>query len=372
MSAQHVYVHVPFCARRCVYCDFSIAVRQRTPVSEYVARLQREVEIRFPDELPRDVRSLYLGGGTPSRLGGQGVSDVLAVLQRRWRPTPDAEITIEANPEDVTPDAARVWRAAGVNRVSLGVQSFSPRVLEWMHRTHDVAAVHRAVEAIRSAGIAQLSLDLIFGLPPDLGRVWTDDLRQAVALGADHVSAYGLTVEHATPLARTQARGQFTEIDDALYAEEFLQADALLTAAGLAHYEVSNYARAGATALHNSAYWSRVPYIGLGPSAHEFLDGTRRWNVAAYSEWERRLGEGSDPIAGSERPQGESEALERLFLDLRTTRGALWDSRDAEIVESWVRSGWANVREDRVVLTPLGWLRMNALVSALTSRRSRY
>lgn len=372
MSPQHVYLHVPFCARRCVYCDFAIAVRRNVPVGDFAESVRREIEIRFA-ALPRsDVRTIYLGGGTPSRLGGEGIAQVLDTLAARWVPGVGAEVTIEANPEDVTRDAARTWQAAGVSRVSLGVQSFSPVVLTWMHRTHDVPAVARAVDALRDAGIAQLSVDLIFALPDAVARDWDADLEQAILLAPDHISCYGLTFEDGTPLTRTRLRGITLEADDVRYAGEFMRADELLTSAGFEHYEVSNYARPGARGVHNSAYWKHVPYVGLGPSAHEFHGGIRRWNLREYTAWVSTLAAGHDPIAGSEALDADQRALEALFLGLRTREGAERDERDAEIVSGWEEAGWADLANDRVRLTPQGWLRMNALVAALTQRRSRY
>ncbi len=259
-----------------------------------------------------------------------------------------------------------------MTRVSLGVQSFSPAVLDWMHRTHDVSSIHRAVEAVRQAGIERLSIDLIFALPEALGRAWEADLDCAVQLEPDHVSAYGLTVEEGTPLFRSRRRGQTAEAPDAAYAAEFLRADAFLTAAGFEHYEVSNYAKPGAQAVHNSAYWTHAEYAGLGPSAHEFVQGLRRWNERDYATWRRVLAEGIDPIAGSERLTTEQLALEALFLGLRTANGVVWDEGDREIVRGWTDMGWAKVDGNRVKLTPEGWLRTNALVAALTERRSRY
>lgn len=370
--SNHVYLHVPFCARRCVYCDFAIAVRRTVPVAEFADLVRREIDVRFPERSRRDVATIYLGGGTPSKLGGAGVTELLDVLSSRWQPAQDAEVTIEANPEDVTSEAATFWKRAGVTRVSLGVQSFTPDVLTWMHRTHDVASVERAVSILREAGIGQLSIDLIFAIPDDVSRDWDFDLERALELSPDHISCYGLTFEERTPLDRALRRGATTEADEGRYATEFLRADEVLTAAGFEHYEVSNYARSGARAVHNSAYWSHAPYVGLGPSAHELRDGVRRWNRREYADWGNAVVEGLDPIAGSEVLSAEQRLLEDVFLGLRTADGIPGDENDGEFVREWVESGWANVSQHRIVLTPQGWLRMNALVTALTQRRSRY
>jgi coproporphyrinogen III oxidase-like Fe-S oxidoreductase len=208
---RHVYLHVPFCSRRCSYCDFSIAVRRDVPVDEYLAALEAELSVRFASEAEHEVDTIYLGGGTPSRLGGTGVARAVALV-RRWFPLArGGELTVEANPEDVTAAAVDAWVAAGVNRLSLGSQSFDDRVLAWMHRTHDAQAIERAVATARGGGIRNLSLDLIFALPAELERDLDRDVERLTALEPDHVSLYGLTVESTTPLGRWVARGDTIE-----------------------------------------------------------------------------------------------------------------------------------------------------------------
>ena len=380
MLPRHVYVHVPFCARRCSYCDFSIAVRKNVPAAEYVQGIARELALRFTvpatgstaaTAATGDWRAdtLYLGGGTPSRLGTDGVRALLDTLRSRITLEPGAEVTIEANPEDVTEAAARAWCDAGITRVSLGAQSFDDAVLRWMHRVHDAQAVSRAVHDLRAAGISSLSLDLIFALPESLHRDWQRDLELALELAPDHLSLYGLTVEPATPLARWTARGDAAEAPEERYASEFLLAHDRATAAGLSHYEVSNFGRPGAEARHNASYWSGVPYAGLGPSAHAFDGSTRRWNAAPYAEWLRRVGAGTDPLEGSEQLSADQKVEEAVFLSLRTTAGLVLAEPEWSIAKPWIESGWARRVGDRVALTPEGWLRMDAI--ALTVVRSR-
>ncbi len=311
-SYRHVYVHVPFCARRCSYCDFAIAVRRETPVAEYLDALGRELEVRLGSDRQRDpIATLYLGGGTPSRLGADGVAAVISAVRRHFDLLPDAEVTVEANPENLDLETAASWHAAGVNRVSLGVQSFSPTVLSWMHRTHDVDDVYRAADSLRDGGIANWSLDLIYALPPEVERDWTSDLDRALALDPPHVSAYGLTVEGGTPLARWRARGEVHEADEERFEADFLEADERLGEAGYLHYEVSNWGRLGYQSQHNSAYWRHVPYLGVGPGAHGFDGRVRRWNEREYASWASRLIElGEDPLGGEERLSDEARALE--------------------------------------------------------------
>jgi len=366
-------VHVPFCARRCTYCDFSIAVRRVVPVDEYVAALKRELEIRFPETADAPVETLYFGGGTPSRLGGEGVASLIAMLRQRLRLVDDAEVTLETNPEDVNADAIARWRDAGVNRLSLGGQSFDERVLEWMHRSHDAAAIGRAVDVARAGGIENISLDLIFALPEGVERSWTTDVARALELEASHLSLYGLTIEPHTPMGRWKARGELLETTDERYESEFLYAHDALTAAGFDHYEVSNFGRPGFHSRHNSAYWSGSPYAGLGPSAHEFDGAVRRWNVSAYADWLRHLHDSVDPVAESESLTDGNRLAEDVYLGLRTRRGITVAGPEIARVEAWLEAGWATrTSADRLQLTPLGWLRLDALAADLTLVRSRY
>jgi oxygen-independent coproporphyrinogen-3 oxidase len=390
---RHLYVHIPFCIRRCSYCDFSIAVRKRIPAGEYVQCVRRELEslvhsggvdpgaaLRGSQEarsaLPgqatgvdEDLETLYLGGGTPSLLGADALSVLLeSLLSSAPAPsTRDAvEITLEANPEDVSPAAARVWRRAGVNRVSLGAQSFDDRILEWMHRSHDAARISEAVGTLRAAGIVNISLDLIFALPVELQRNWSRDLDAAVALGPSHLSLYGLTVEERTPLARWISRGATSTPDDDRYAAEYLAAHERLSAAGYHFYEVSNACRDDLRSRHNSAYWSGREYVGLGPAAHSFNGRTRRWNVAQWEAYRRAIGAGRTPVESQEVLTPEQRELERVYLALRTDAGLAASACPPARLPAWTRQGWLEVFADRVRCTAEGWLRLDTLVRDLT------
>ena len=372
MTFRHAYVHVPFCARRCSYCDFAIAVRRVVPVAEFLSALASELELRFSQTTPASLDTVYLGGGTPSRLGADGITRTLDLLRHRAPFAPDAEVTIEANPEDVTRAAAAAWKEAGVNRVSLGAQSFDQRALEWMHRTHSSGAIPAAIEALRSGGIDNVSLDLIFALPESLARDWSRDLDAALVLAPDHISLYGLTVEPHTPLGRWTARGAVTEAPEERYESEFLTAHDRLSAAGFEHYEVSNFARPGRQSRHNSSYWRRTPYAGLGPSAHSFDGKRRRWNVGAYAAWVAALAESRDPTEGEEVLSSENHAAELVYLGLRTRDGLVVSERERERADSWRDAGWATLDGNRLRLTPVGWLRLDALAVDLTVVGSRY
>ena len=341
------------------------------PVPDYIDGIRRELAFhgRTADRMELD--TLYLGGGTPSRLGGAGISQLLSTIREHAHWSDSAEVTLEANPDDVTRENARLWRDAGVNRVSLGAQSFSPPALAWMRRTHDANQIAEAVSDLREAGISQLSLDLIFALPENVPRDWGDDLERALALQPNHISIYGLTVEPHTPLGHWRDRGELTESPDTRYERDFLLAHSTLGAHGFEHYEVSNYALPGARARHNSSYWRHVPYAGIGPAAHRF-DGTRRsWNVGPYAEWLRRLREGLDPTVEEELLTPADTAAERTYTGLRCIDGLVLTEEMRASTARWRDAGWARIVNDRLQLTALGWLRLDALAVDLTHAGSR-
>jgi len=377
---RHVYLHVPFCQRRCSYCDFSIAVRKRIPAREYVDAVLRELRllgVTDPGRKPGDVggetlETLYLGGGTPSLLPPDALATLLTSLLDVFRATSSrdaVEVTLEANPEDVKPENAAAWRRAGINRVSLGAQSFNDGVLRWMHRSHDAARIGDAVRALRAAGFDNISLDLIFALPAELERDWGRDLDLACSLLPAHLSLYGLTVEERTPLARWVSRGAAAAPDDERYADEYLLAHIRLAAYGYQFYEVSNAARDGRRSRHNAAYWSGRPYLGLGPAAHSFDGRVRRWNLAAWETYRRAVAAGLPAVEAEEVLTEEQRDLERLYLALRTDAGAPLAALGRSLPPAaahWVERGWAEIREQRLVCTPEGWLRLDALVRDLT------
>lgn len=366
---MHLYIHVPFCARRCSYCDFAIAVRRHTPSRDYLDAVLREWAARQEDPIWAGspvLETIYLGGGTPSRLAPEILTELLDRIAGDRALAADAEVTLEANPDDVTPELAERWREAGVTRVSLGAQSFSAPALAWMHRTHAADQVARAIETLRLAGLDNLSLDLIYGLPDAVPRDWSADLDRALALEPAHLSLYGLTVEPRTPVMRWMARGDTLPAPESRAADEYLLAHQRLVAAGYEHYEVSNAARPGARSRHNQAYWNRRAYLGVGPSAHSALAHRRWWNVREWEDYRRRVSAGQSPEAGFELLSPEQVALEELYLGLRTDRGVVAERVDPVESRRWQEAGWAVVEGGRLRLTAEGWLRLDPLVARLT------
>jgi oxygen-independent coproporphyrinogen-3 oxidase len=363
-----IYVHAPFCARRCVYCNFAVTVRREGDLPAWCAALKAELDWVEEEErlfsLAHELETLYVGGGTPSLLGPAAMQGLVQLLGSERLASPTLEWTAEANPESFTAEVAGAWAAAGVNRISLGVQTFNADALRWMGRLHGVDGPVRAIGDARSAGIDNISVDLIFGLPATLGRSWDDDLQRVVSLDVPHVSLYGLTVEPETALGRAVREGSEQPVDEEQYREEFLRAAEVLTAAGYTHYELSNFARDGAEARHNAVYWQGAPYLGLGNGAHSYSSPVRRWNVRDWERYAARLADGRTAEDGRESVDEEAHRLERIWLDLRTSAGVASpaaDSRTRSAVVRWIVDGLAREADGRVYLTPKGWLVMDRL-----------
>ena len=370
---RHLYVHVPFCARRCVYCDFSIAVRRKVPARDFVGAVLAERDLRRSsgDWDERPMRTLYLGGGTPSLLDSDALANLIEELLR-GEPTADSsiEITIEVNPDDVTQSSARRWAQAGVNRVSVGIQSFSDSILNWMHRTHNSNQGREAISILRGEGIENVSIDLLSGMPPVLDQNFSCDLDKAIALDPNHISVYGLTAEAKTAYGRWISRNILEPIPDTSYAAEFLLAHDLLEQAGYEHYEISNYAKPGKKSVHNSAYWDGSHYGGLGPSAHAYDGRSRRWNIKAWEKYYQTVTLAGDPTEGRETLGSTESRLERMYLALRTSNGLRYDEMadlDGLVIAKAENNGWASREEERWRLTPSGWLRIDELVGSLTT-----
>ena len=373
MSPEHLYVHVPFCVRRCAYCDFAVTATREPPIRVWLESVAAEMELRAAaeswDRLELD--TIYLGGGTPSLLGVGALPALAGVIGRFAGWSADTvEWTAEANPESLTAELAKDWRAAGVNRLSLGAQTFHEPALRWMGRMHGPEGPGRAVAAARQAGLENLSVDLIFGLPLHLGRDWGADLDRTLELEPEHISLYGLTAEPATPLGRWVASGREELAKEDRYADEYLLAVERLTRAGYVHYEVSNFARPGRQSRHNLAYWRHRAYAGLGPGAHSYAPPVRSWNVRDWAEYSRRVLGGRTAEEDREELSHDDVALERVWLGLRCSDGldatALGQAQH-ELLEQWIVAGWAAVRHGTVRLTHDGWLLLDRLAVDLAA-----
>lgn len=313
-----VYVHVPFCAHRCGYCDFAIAVGRESEMGAYLDALEAEAG-RLGGPFPVD--TWYVGGGTPSLLPEPLLERLGALLARRFPLSEGGEATLEANPESFGPQKARLLRGIGFNRVSIGIQSFSQGSLDALTRPHRADASAEAVEVALNAGLA-VSADLIFGVPGQGLSDWENDIRRVASLGPSHVSAYGLTYEKGTPLERLTRSGTVLPLSDDLEAAMYSLAMDLLPGLGYQQYEISNYALSGMWSRHNEGYWANHAYFGIGMGAARYVGGERSTNTRDLSDYIRKALAGEPLSRPGERLEGLEAARETLYLNLRRTRGA--------------------------------------------------
>lgn len=372
-----VYLHIPFCRSKCDYCDFYSMPAGDDLMDRYQKALLTQIKSMVPRLKGRTVDTIYIGGGTPSYYGEKRLRELLGYLQRHLSVAKNAEITVECNPDTVDLKSVVRLRKAGVNRISLGMQSADPDQLRCVHRVHDPQQVIWAVEDIRAAKIENLSLDLIYGLPGQSMDSWRNTVRAALALHPDHLSCYGLKVEEGTPLARrVDEEGDMDLPDGDSQADFYLEAVEQIQQAGFRQYEISNFARTGMESRHNLKYWMGREYAGFGPGAHSYLDGVRyAWprDLAGYLE----ALEAGEPVAMAEKetvPPRE-QAREYLLLRMRTMRGIEeWEyrrsfglnfepiSRRLEFFES---HRWAEQSDHRWHFTPQGFLLSNTLIADL-------
>jgi oxygen-independent coproporphyrinogen-3 oxidase len=311
------YVHVPFCAHRCDYCDFAIAVGRDGLMDTYLDALAREVETLGT---PSPVQSLFLGGGTPTHLSLAQLQRLLGVLTR-WVPLRQGgEFSVEANPESLDADKVRVLAGQGTTRISLGAQSFQPPLLALLGRRHRPEEVGRAVTAARRHGL-EVSLDLIFGVPGQTGRQWAADLEAMLELDPDHVSTYGLTYEKGTPLWKRRQRHELRPLGESAELALYEQAIDTLGAAGFEHYEISNFARAGRRSRHNAVYWANEAYFGFGMGAARYVLGRRELNTRSLDNYLARVAAGKSPTVQSEELPPPDRARETMALQLRRAEG---------------------------------------------------
>jgi oxygen-independent coproporphyrinogen III oxidase len=346
------YVHVPFCARVCPYCDFTVVAGRDDAVDRYVAALIRDIETTTPW---RPLDAVFVGGGTPSRLGPARLSSILEALRAHHGIASDAEVTMEANPEDLDAGTAAEFAAIGFTRISLGVQSFDDRVLQDLGRVHVAAEAVAATEAVLSAGFESVSVDLIFGSPAETAESWSASLRTAVELAPQHVSTYSLTVEPGTVLWKEVRRGA-PEPDADIQADRWEAAAALLGQAGYERYEVSNFARPGHHCRYNAAVWAHADYLAFGVGAHGFRDGIRTANVRRLDTYLERVEQGIGPVQTADAIDGWALEIERLFVGLRRASGVEIGVGGAALLasaagERLVEHGVIAIRANRLVVT---------------------
>ena len=339
-----LYVHVPFCTVHCAYCDFNTYANLESLIPAWESALLAELGRWAPAVAGRPVPTVFLGGGTPSLLEGEAVARILDAIRRDYALGNNAEVSMEANPESVALERLTAYRAAGVTRLSIGVQSLDADELRFLDRLHDAERAGHAVKLARAAGFDSVSLDLIFGLPRQSLASWQRTLAGALALAPDHLSCYGLTVEEGTPLASRVAAGSVQEAETDLVAEMADWTEAQLSAAGYEQYEISNFAKPGQRCRHNLVYWHHQEYVGVGPGAHGFVDGVRYAVERSPSRYIESLARPSDraglpspAIVSEEQINDETAALDAIVMGLRLNAGVASDAFAARHAAAWAR-----------------------------------
>ena len=369
-----IYIHIPFCKRRCIYCDF-FSTTQSEKKAEYVHALARELEMRKDYVGDEEIETIYLGGGTPSQLSQEELEEIFAYIYKVYKVAPDAEITLEANPDDLTPEYVSMLRTLPVNRISMGIQTFQEETLKLLHRRHTAQQAIEVFRRCREAGFQNISIDLMYGLPGETLETWEQDLQQAVDLRPEHISAYHLIYEEGTTLWNLREQNKVEEAEEELSLTLFKTLIERLTKAGYQHYEISNFCLPGLHSRHNSSYWTGKKYLGCGPSAHSFDGISRQWNVSSLEKY----------LEGIRSNQLDFE-LEDLDLytryndfvitsirtcwgmplaQLRTTYGETLYNYCLRMAKPHIEQGVLEIKEDRLKLTPQGIFISDGIMSDL-------
>lgn len=357
-----IYIHIPFCKSRCIYCGF-YSTTLLDLRKKYINAVCREMELR-KNYIREPFSTIYLGGGTPSLLDEAELTQLFLYINNVYDVDRNAEITMECNPDDITPEFTNMLSRLPINRVSMGAQTFADSRLRLLHRRHNSDEVKHAVKLLREAGIKNISIDLMFGFPDESLSQWKEDISAALALNVEHISAYSLMYEEDTPLWKMLDTGKVKEIDEELSLTMFKELVCQLTDAGYEHYEISNFARPGYRSRHNSSYWHQVPYIGLGAAAHSFDLNSRQWNVANLKLYIEEINNGIIPM---EREELDNDTT---FNDIITTALRTSDGIDLNAMETrlgkryrntlisaagkHLEQGLLEIRHDRLRLTAEG------------------
>ena len=374
-STLSLYVHVPFCYSRCGYCDFNTytATELGNAVSRDTFHEVLAKEVRLAAEQlgsSRKVSTVFIGGGTPTLLGSHGLNFVLNEIKQSFGLEGEAEVTTEANPDSVTPQMLNELREGGFTRISLGMQSSAPKVLQILERTHTPGASVQAAKWATEAGFEHVNLDLIYGTPGESDDDLIASVEAALDAGIDHLSAYALIVEDGTALSRKIQRGELPMPDDDVCADRYEIIDARMQAAGLPWYEVSNWAKPGGECQHNLAYWRSQDWWGIGPGAHSHVNGNRWWNIKHPSPYAERIAQWESPSAGTEVLTTDQVQMEEVMLGVRLAEGIALDTVSVDRVNDLVAGGLVNpvgVERGRVQLTLAGRLLADAVIRDLLS-----
>ncbi len=371
--ALSFYVHIPYCIKRCGYCDFNTYTPNELQdgatleivSTDYIDAVLKELVAAPFDEVP----TIFFGGGTPSLLPAQDLGRVIDAIKVRNGLSSDCEITLEANPDSITAEKLARYIEVGFNRISIGMQSSMPHVLAILDRTHNPENVKKAVDLARAAGFGSISVDLIYGTPGETLEDWRQSVTTALALDVDHMSAYALIVESGTKLSAQIKRGELTMPDDDLMADMYLLVDQLCESSGYSWYELSNWSKPEHACRHNIAYWQNQNWWGLGPGAHSHIDGKRFWNVKHPTAYKTKLFAGESPIQESEELTHSQRMDESILLGIRMREGLDISSlspAQIELLTTYSENGFLQRVDNRVVLTPTGRLIADRIVREIT------
>lgn len=355
-----IYIHIPFCKKACYYCDFYFTTSKRLK-GNFLTALKKEVFLRKQYLAPHDkVETIYFGGGTPSQFSGGEIGALIQQVKDNYPVAADVEVTVEANPDDLTPIFVKELKEAGVNRLSIGVQSFFNEHLQWMNRAHTANEAIEAIELAQTSGISNITLDLIYGIPGMTSFQWLKNLEQFFALNVPHLSAYSLTVEDKTPLDKLIRTGKYQGPSEGISAEHFELLMQVMDDKGWLHYEISNFAsNEGMISRHNSAYWKNKPYVGLGPSAHSYNGSSRQWNVSQLQEYIDSLELGE--LRFEQEMIGDKERYnEKILTGLRTLWGVevqelgAFGAHFIQESASYIKTQDIEIKDGRYLLTRKG------------------
>ena len=368
-----LYIHIPFCGQRCIYCDFYSTTQSRSLTRPYIKAVAHEIKCRASELPSSTLTSVYVGGGTPSLLTGEAIKELFSAVHNNFQIAPEAEITFEANPDDITPELIKNLISQGVNRISLGIQSFNDGQLKLLHRRHTSHQAQQAVKLIHESGIPHISIDLIYGQPRQTLNLWRSDLVQALSLPIDHLSAYALSVEDNTPLSRLINTRKLTLPTDEETSEMFRALCEATRQAGFQHYEISNFCKPDGRARHNSGYWKGTPYLGVGPGAHSYDGATRYSNPSQLSEY---IAQNGIMERTTEHLTPDEQCNDYVFTSLRTSDGlhlptlaARHGSERANNILKWAAPHISSKRlaytNDTLCLTQQGIFVSNDVISDL-------
>ena len=367
-----IYVHIPFCKKRCTYCDFHFSTTFSTYREKLIQAICLELSLRSSELMNVPIQSLYFGGGTPSLLTAEELQSIVHSVRLNYQLLEHAEITFEVNPEDANVDNLKAWKEAGINRLSIGLQSFQASDLSWMNRSHSTDEGEMAVRMAQEQGFDNISIDLIYGLPDLSNEQWLHHLERALQLNVQHISAYCLTIESKTALEHFVNNGKLKRPTEDQQGEQFDLLVRTLKQAGFEQYEISNFAKDQKYARHNSSYWNFTSYVGVGPSAHSFNGNQRRWNIANNSKYYQQVGKDDDWF--EEETLSPTEKWNEFFLTgLRTKWGVLNENiedlggmtaDEHKLLTIYVETGFIFEEEDRLVLTEKGKLQADGIASA--------